>query len=559
MSRYLHYTLTTLLLSATRLFAQNPAIDIQHYDFSLILSDSNNIIHGDAAVTLQFTQPASEVILDLTKKGEDGKGMTVSAVKEGGKNIPFTQNAQQLTLHTQGTPGQQHTYKIVYSGIPADGLIISNNKFGRRGFFGDNWPNRAHNWLPCIDHPSDKATLDFRITAPDHYTVVANGALQETTPLKNHLKTTHWKETEPLSPKIMVIGVADFAVDHPGDAMGIPVWNYVYKENEKAGFNSYAVALQILPFYITHIGPYPFEKEGNVQSKTRFGGLENASAIFYYENSVNSPDIESLMAHEIAHQWFGDAVTETQWKHLWLSEGFATYMTLCYLENKYGPDTLKKSLEADRKKIFAYEKTRLTPIVDSPFNQDYMQLLNPNSYEKGGWVLHMLRRQLGDTLFWKGISTYYTKYRNGNASSADFQKVMETVSGKNLHHFFHDWLDYGGHPEITVYWEYDTDNKKLGITFMPDDFMEYDIPLEYSIDGTLYKTTLVNSTTPVVLPCPEKPTSIVMDPNVNLLATFKIKNEHFVSMAPTPTRARRQTASDNDVNVKSRTFIGGTR
>jgi len=514
--------LSVLLISCTRLSAQNPAIDVRHYDFSLTLNDSNNIIRGEAAVTLQFTQPASEVILDFTNKTAEGKGMTVSSVTEDKKSIPFTQNAQQLIIHGKGAPGQPHTYHIRYSGIPADGLIISNNKFGRRGFFGDNWPNRAHNWLPCIDHPSDKATLDFRITAPDHYTVVANGSLQETTPLKNHQKTTHWKETEPLSPKIMVIGVADFAVDHPGDAMGIPVWNYVYKENEKAGFSSYAVALQILPFYITHIGPYPFEKEGNVQSKTRFGGLENASAIFYFENSVNAPDIESLMAHEIAHQWFGDAVTETQWKHLWLSEGFATYMTLCYLENKYGPDTLKKSLEADRKKIFAYEKTRSRPIVDTSVKQDYMQLLNPNSYEKGGWVLHMLRRRLGDTLFWKGISTYYTTYRNGNASSADFQKIMETVSGQDLHKFFQNWLDQRGHPEINLHWQYDEDKKQLSLTFVPDDFLDLPIPIEYSIDGTLYKVTLNASSTTNVIPYPQKPTSIIIDPDVNLLATFNV-------------------------------------
>ena len=114
------------------------------------------------------------------------------------------------------------------------------------------------------------------------------------------------------------------------------------------------------------------------------------------------------MAHEIAHQWFGDCATETRWEHLWLSEGFATYMTHCYLENKYGADTLKKGMQKDRSTLIAYEKVRLTSVVDTTVGRDYMQLLNPNSYEKGGWVLHMLRRRLGDDLFWKGISTYYT-------------------------------------------------------------------------------------------------------------------------------------------------------
>lgn len=511
-----------LALPCSRLFAQtyNPVIDILHYDYSLELNDSNNNIHGSAMITLSFNTDAREFTLDLTAPTAAGKGMTVASIKEGEKNIPFTQEPETLLLHTGGSAHSQHTYTIRYHGIPADGLIISNNKFGRRGFFGDNWPNRAHNWLPCVDHPSDKATLDFRITAPDHYTVVANGALQSEETLTGHRKRTTWKESSPLSPKIMVIGVADFSVDHPGDPMGIPVYNYVFTENKQLGFDSYAVALKILPFYISHIGPYPFEKEGNVQSKTRFGGLENASAIFYYENSVGSADIESLMAHEIAHQWFGDAATESQWKDLWLSEGFATYMTLCYLENRYGTDTLAKSLAGDRKKVIAFERTRLTPIVDTSVKRDYMVLLNPNSYEKGGWVLHMLRRKLGDSLFWKGISTYYSIYRNRIASSADLQKTMESVSGQNLQDFFHQWLDQPGHPHLSITWQYHPDKKTLFLTFQHT--ATYSFPLDYSIDGTIHHIDLHDQTTTIELPCPEKPTTLTPDPNTNLLADFDV-------------------------------------
>jgi aminopeptidase N len=321
----------------------------------------------------------------------------------------------------------------------------------------------------------------------------------------------------------MVIGVADFAVDHPGDALGVPVYNYVFTENKQTGFESYAVALHILPFYITHIGPYPFEKEGNVQSKTRFGGLENASAIFYYENSVGSPGVESLMAHEIAHQWFGDAATETQWKHLWLSEGFATYMTLCYLENKYGADTLKTSLQEDRKKVIRFEKTRLTPVVDTSIKEDYMQLLNPNSYEKGGWVLHMLRRRIGDELFWKGISTYYSTYRNTNASTVDFMKVMEMTSGQKLDTFFHQWLEQPGHPHVTIAWKYDSDKKTAVIDFTRTG--DFKFPLEYMIDGALHHVDINDDHTHVELPLPEKPNTLTPDPNVNLLADFDVTTQ----------------------------------
>ncbi len=517
-------TASLLLTGAVTGSAQpyNPTIDVLHYDFSLEVSDSSNNIRGQAGITILFKANAPGFALDLTKTNDRGKGMTVSSITEKDKTIAFTQDSTQLHVSTSARAGEQHIYTITYEGIPADGLIIANNKFGRRGFFGDNWPNRAHNWIPCVDHPSDKATLDFRITAPDHYTVVANGALQEEKELPNNKKLTHWKESIPLSPKVMVIGVADFAIDHPGDAMGVPVYNYVFQENKEIGFKSYAYALQILPFYIQHIGPYPFEKCGNVQSKTRFGGLENASAIFYFENSVNSPGVESLMAHEIAHQWFGDAATETQWQHLWLSEGFATYMTHCYLENKYGIDTLKKGMASDRKKLIAFEKKSLTPIVDTSIKDDYMKLLNPNSYEKGGWVLHMLRRRIGDQLFWKGISTYYATYRNKNASSADFEKIMETVSGQDLHDFFHEWLDKPGHPHVKADWTYDENKKELSISFVQTGEQLFEFPLEFSTDGSLHTITIKEKTTKLHLPLSAKPTSLTLDPNVDTLVDFEI-------------------------------------
>jgi aminopeptidase N len=512
------------LLSFTHTSAQlyNPIIDVQHYDFSLALNDDTNSIRGTAVIAVLFRTNATQFSLDLAERNSSGKGMSVLSVTENNTPVPFQQDSAHLILQTHGVASSQHNYTIRYEGIPADGLIIANNKYGHRGFFGDNWPNRAHNWLPCVDDPSDKATIDWRITAPDHYEVVANGALQEERPLPNHFKLTHWKESVPLAPKIMVIGVAGFAIDHPGDAMGVPVWNYVFPENKAIGFKAYSYPLQILPFYISHIGPYPFEKEGNVQSKTRFGGLENASAIFYFENSVNSPGVESLMAHEIAHQWFGDAATETRFQHLWLSEGFATYMTHCYLENKYGRDTLRKGMAKDRSATIAEEKKRMTPIVDTAFSGDYMDLLNPNNYQKGGWVLHMLRRRLGDSLFWKGISTYYTTYKNKNASTEDFEKIIETVSGQDLHTFFHQWLYTPGHPNIRISWTYDQVKKAASIDFTQTQDHPFDLTLEYSIDGSLYHIDIHDKTTHAELSLPDPPKHLIPDPNVNLLASFEV-------------------------------------
>jgi aminopeptidase N len=529
---FLHARLSVFLAAACILCAgeasaqvYNPDIDVQHYGFSLRLNDADNDIKGIADITLTFRKDAGHFSLDLIKKDSSGKGMTVTSVSEESKAsqpVRFTQGSDRLVVYSAGKTGSQHIYRIRYEGVPADGLIIAKNKYGHRGFFGDNWPNRARNWLPCVDHPSDKATVDFMIAAPDHYSVVANGAKEGEKELPGHYKLTHWKESVPLSPKVMVIGVADFAVDHPGDALGTPVWNYVYPENKERGFRDYAFALQILPFYISHIGPYPFEKCGNVQSKTRFGGLENASAIFYFENSVGSPGVESLMAHEIAHQWFGDAATETQWEHLWLSEGFATYMTHLYLENKYGPDTLKQGMRKDRGTLIAFEKTRKAPVIDTTIHGDYMQLLNPNNYEKGGWVLHMLRRKLGDSLFWKGIAGYYAAYRNKNAGSDDFEKIMEGVSGQDLRSFFHQWLFVAGHPNLRIGWQYDLDKKELVIDFIQTQAQLFEFSLEYTVGGALHRIDLRDTKTQVRLPFPEKPGDLVPDPNINALASFEL-------------------------------------
>jgi aminopeptidase N len=259
-----------------------------------------------------------------------------------------------------------------------------------------------------------------------------------------------------------------------------------------------------------------------VQSKTIFGGMENASAIFYFENSVTAPGIEELMAHEIAHQWFGDAASEKNFSHVWLSEGFATFMTNVSMENKYGTDTLKKLLKIDRNVAIKYEKRRLTPVVDASVSKNFMQLLNANSYQKGGWVLHMLRRKLGDTLFWKGIRNYYAKYNGGNANTADLQQVMEQASGQSLDSFFTQWLYRPGHPQLGIAWKYDAVKALVNVTVTQKQELLYEFPLEVSIGGQLHTIAIKAKETTMQFAVKEKPATLIADPNVNVLASFEV-------------------------------------
>ena len=516
-------------LAMTPSFAQRN-IDIIHYRYHITLNDQNDTINGVAEISMRFLAPSNMIELDMTGRGNDGRGMIASKVT-GPNTRGFEKEAEKLkiALLKEARTGDTATYIITYHGKPKDGLIISKNKYGHRTFFADNWPNRGHNWIPCVDDPADKASVEFIVTAPLHYQVVANGIQLEETNLDNKQKRTHWKEDVPISTKVMVIGAAAFAVQLAGNINGcIPVYSWVYPEDRDKGFFDYAQAAEILPYFINHVGPYPYKKLANVQSKTTFGGLENANTIFYSESSVTGTrKSETLLAHEIAHQWFGNMATEKTFAHLWLSEGFATYMTILYMENKYGQDTALAMLKQDRQEVIAYSRETNQSVVDN--NPDYMALLNVNSYQKGGWVLHMLRRQLGDSIFWKGIRKYYSSFAGKTADTDDLRKVFEEVSGKNMGKFFQQWLYSGGQPELDIEWKYDATKKEVSVTIRQAKGL-FEFPLDVGFKPAIGKISVsrVNvsqALTTITYPMKEKPVMVIADPGVSLLFHASVKEK----------------------------------
>lgn len=503
-------------------YKKNPFIDIQNYSFSISVSDTSNIIYGQSIITVDFKGPVNTILLDLISLRDDGKGMKVNNLTFNDLPVKWIHEKDKITI-TPDNPqnsGSRGIIKIEYSGVPADGLIISNNKFGKRTFFADNWPDRGRNWIPCVDHPYDKATVDFLVTCPDHYAVVASGKLIEDSNMPYHTRLAHWKEEIPLATKVMAVGIADFASRFEGDVSGIPVWTWVFADNRIEGFNDYSIGIKPLTFYSQIIGPYSYEKLANVQSKTIFGGLENAGCIFYAENSVTGKGgAESLMAHEIAHQWFGNSVTENDWHHIWLSEGFATYLTACYLENTYGKMKLDETMKKARERVIGFNLRSPRPVIDTTVT-DLMKLLNPNSYQKGAWVLHMLRRKIGDDLFWKGLTEFYKKYRDGNALTQDFQRTMESVSGTDLTTFFRQWLYTAGEPDLKIS---TSDNAGKGyediiIEQTQHNLYSFDIELQIvDANGTQLISIPVSDRTTRKTIKSGKISDIIPDPNVNLL------------------------------------------
>ncbi|MEZ4907851.1 MAG: M1 family aminopeptidase [Saprospiraceae bacterium] len=407
--------------------------------------------------------------------------MTTLYVGKGKYEVDFEQIGNKLWIREASSKGDTSEYVIKYSGIPYDGLIISKNKFGHRCFFGDNWPDRAQNWLSCIDHPSDKALVEFEIEAPSHYTVVASGKLIEEKAISDNNNYFHFKTDVALPTKVMVIAVADFIGKNYGEVDGIPVSSLIFSGNSDAGLSDYESSVEALRFYIDKIGEYPYQKLVNIQSKTRYGGMENAGNIFYFENSVTGmKQVEDLIAHEVAHQWFGNSVTELDWHHIWLSEGFATYLADLYIENKYGDNVFKRRMESEREKVINYNFVNPNPIIDTTIT-DWNELLNPNSYEKAAWLLHMLRNKIGDDDFYKSLEKYYLTYQNGNALTKDFVNIVNGVTGKDMRSFFAQWLYRKSYPELDIKWKYDADNVLIEVNQKNKPFT-IDLPMSLS-DG----------------------------------------------------------------------------
>ena len=450
----------------------NKNIDVIHYAFNLSLSDSTNEILGSTLVTVKFKEAGMQNLrLDFVNKTDlrQAKGMVVESVMMGNTQINYTHQNDELIifLPTPSTQLQVVTFTIKYHGIPYDGLRIGATKWGDRSFFNENWPNRGRHWLPIIDHPHDKATSEFIVKAPSHYKVVSNGLLQEESDLGNNTKLTHWKQSVPVSSWLFVLGVADFAVKYVDQFQGKSIQTWVYAKNREAGFYDFdEPTKKVLEFYSNYVGPYAYEKLANIQTPSVNGGMETSSAIFYGEDLVTGKREErtrNVVIHEIAHQWFGNAVTETTWDDAWLSEGFATFFTLLFIENEYGKDEYTKGILKAKKTVYDLSAKMPAFSIVSDRTAEKEVVTSGITYQKGAWVLHMLRNLIGEAAFKKGIQNYYATYFNANTSTDAFIVEMEKASSKDLKLFFKQWLYQPINPTINASWNYDATTQKLKI------------------------------------------------------------------------------------------------
>ncbi|MBX3012272.1 MAG: M1 family metallopeptidase [Caldilineaceae bacterium] len=421
----------------------NGGYDVQHYTIALTVDVESNIITGTTTLTALATQTLSRFNLDL-------QGLTIAALTVDGQPATFDRTDHEVTI-TPATPiavEQAFTVTVTYGGTPEPvtdpGVpfeAVGWLSYGAAGIYVISEPSGAMSWYPNNNHPLDKASYTFQITVPTPYAVAANGLLVDVHAQMNQ-RTYHWEATDPMASYLATVNIAEFAMVREEGPDGLPILNFFPTSLSRRLQRDFAPTADMITYFSELIGPFPFESYGAIVMDTPFGGaLETQTRAIFGRTAT----MEVIIAHELAHQWFGNSVSLAQWQDIWLNEGFATYFHHLWTEQTEG----KRIFDATMRGLYTMLKARQLPPPGVP-TQD--ELFHTTIYVRGALTLHALRLQVGDATFFQIIRTYYDRFQGSNATTADFIAVAEEISDEPLADFFQAWLYTPGIPAIPA-WE----------------------------------------------------------------------------------------------------------
>ncbi|MFE9452867.1 M1 family metallopeptidase [Streptomyces sp. NPDC006739] len=408
----------------------NGGYHVAHYDLTLRYDTTTRHLDGTAVLTARATQRLTRFDLDLS-------GLKVTDVGVEGVTAGFRRSGQELVVTPRRAlaKGQEFRVTVAYNGTPkpvtdpdgsADGWIPTDD-----GAFVAGEPQGAMTWFPSNAHPTDKSSYDFTITVPEGRTAVANGVLLGRRTAAGRT-TFRWRQSEPMAAYLATATVGTFQVERYTTRDGIQVYNAVDSREANAAAPVLKQLPSVLDWESKLFGPYPFRSAGAIVDHAPSVGyaLETQGRPVYDA----APDLNTLV-HESAHQWFGDSVSLTAWKDIWLNEGFATYAEWLYSE-QHGGDSAQKAFDALYAKpasdgLWAY------PAGDPGSGQN---IFGTPVYARGAMTLHELRKAVGDRTFFRVLRTWATDHRAGHGTTAQFVKLAERESGRNLDALFHTWL-----------------------------------------------------------------------------------------------------------------------
>jgi len=492
-------------------------IDIIHYDLDIDIFPEKEEIEGKALITGIFKQDIKEINLNFYDN------LNIESLNVNNFLADYSHTGSQLKINAEEIKTDTFFIQIKYSGSPHN-IGLSSFSFKKKDssyvISSLNEPTYASTWFPCNDKPDDKALLDIKITNRKNYTSVSNGILVNEITRKER-KTFHWKTIYPISTYLISINSAIYSKISDRYISGkdtMEVSYFVFPEDVKNAEKDFYQTPEMIKIFSKMFGEYPFikEKYGIVEFLWQSGAMENQTITAIGSNFVSGYGLfKDILIHELAHHWWGNAVGPKSWKDIWLNEGFATYSEALYFEAESGPAALQSTMFNN---------------MDFPDKRLYNpegNLLSSTVYDKGAWVLHMLRREVGSDMFFKIMRNYFEKFKYKNASTYDFKNVCEKTAEINLDQFFKQWV-FEGEDRIELDVKLDSEIKngklenRLKITQEQKEKFEFllDIELFSESHKNMKKMSFrINSKdTVLVLDYPDKIKKIKIDPDHWLLA-----------------------------------------
>jgi aminopeptidase N len=451
-----------------RKYARDRRVDIEHVKLEVTPDFTKRSV--STIMTMRFRP----IAMPLEKLELDAVDLRISKVEVTGAMLTdqiIGEEKLTLVFAAPIPPASAVTVTITSNTEPKNGLYFKTPGMGYKPGDTQVWSQGEADlhrfWFPCYDYPNERFTSEVICHAPNGMEVVSNGSLISKQ-AAGDLTTWHWKQDKPHVNYLIALAAGYFhkIEDKVGD---LPLALLVPPSLKDQAALAFADTKKIIEFYNREIGvPFAWDKYYQVYCLDFIaGGMENTSCTFetasalFDSSTENLQTLHRLDAHETAHQWFGDLVTCRDWSHLWLNEGFASYYTVLYEQEKSGLDAMKYSLWLEAEEVFGANDTRPTVWRDY---EDPMQQFDTRVYPKGAWILHMLRSQLGPDLYRKAIRTYLERHRNGIVGTDDLQDVVEEISGLSFDQFFDQWVYHGAFPELKVDYAWDAASKQAKLT-----------------------------------------------------------------------------------------------
>ena len=519
--------------SDARKYAPSREIDILHLALDVTPDFKERSVSGKA--TLRF-KPVAKAFQELRLDGID---LMVSSVVSTEKIMAWQATDKNIiiTFEQPIAPDKEASVTIAYRAEPKAGLYFRTPEMGYKPQDMHVWSQgettEARNWYPCWDSPNAKSTSEVTCRVPEGMVVLSNGKMvSEERDSGSGLMAVRWLQDKPHANYLICL-VAGYLKKVEDKYKDIPLAFYTPASQIDQAMNSFKETKDIMGFFEQEIGvPYPWAKYYQVcVDDFGWGGMENTSITTLNDSTLHTPDFENLrssqglIAHEMAHQWFGDLVTCKDWSQIWLNESFATYYESLYNAHKNGRDNMLYELYGRARQITGITNDE-NAIVRRNYDNSH-EMFNYLAYPKGGWVLHMLRAQLGDDLYRRCIKTYLQRHQFGNVVTDDLRSVIEELSGRSFDQFFDQWLYHGRQPQLDVTYSWDENTKLAKVTIrqtqkIDENVVLFDFPLTIRFKGKSGSTDkqiiVKEKEEDFYFPLEGAPEIVRLDPDYTLLA-----------------------------------------